>query len=92
MSTTPPANIIMAADIVFERAHPLDDSFENNASDHHGTNATNSDKNSPNLFDNADEGAACLCNNTCVAASVPINLPPEANAFTCPVPSQTMLT
>jgi hypothetical protein len=37
MSTTPPANIILAEDNIVERAHPLDDSYENNASDHRGT-------------------------------------------------------
>ena len=74
MSTTPPANIIITADTVVERAHPLDDSFENNASDLHGTNAANSDtENIPNLFDNTDEDTVCLHNNTSVTASVPIN-------------------
>ena len=73
MSATPPANIIIAADTVVERAHPLDDSFENNASDHCGTNAANSDvKNSPILFNSADEDATHLPNNTAVATSVPI--------------------
>ena len=86
MSTTLTANIIIATDIIIERAHPLDDSFENNASDHHGTKAANSDvENFPILFSNADEDAIHLHNKTAVTASVPINLPLEANASTCPV-------
>ena len=73
MSTTPPVDIIITADTVAERAHPLDDSFENNVSDHHGTNAASSDvENSPIIFDKADEDAIDLHNNTAVAASVPI--------------------
>ena len=87
MSNTMPADIIIATDTVIESGHPLDD-FENNASDHRGTNVAKSDvENSPNLFDNADEDAVHLRNNTSVAASVPINLLPEANASTCPVPN-----
>jgi hypothetical protein len=50
-----------------------DSSFENNASDHHRTNAANIDvENSPILFDNADEDAVHCHNNTAVTASVPI--------------------
>ena len=73
MSTTPPADIIIAADTIVERACPLDDSFENNVSHHRGINATSSDiENSPILIDNSDEDAIHLYNNTDAAASVPI--------------------
>ena len=51
MSTTPPADIIIATDTIIKSGCPLDNSFENNASDHRGTNAANSDvDNSPNLL------------------------------------------
>ena len=73
MSTTPPANIIITADTGVERAHPLDDSFENNASDHCGTNAADSYVKNPSiLFNNADKDATHLPDNTAVAASVPV--------------------
>ena len=52
MSTTLPADIIIATDTVIESGRPLVNSFENNVSDHRGTNAVKSDvENSPNLFD-----------------------------------------
>jgi len=59
---------------VVERACPLEDSYENNVSNHRGTNAVNSDvENSIILFDySADEDAIHLHTNTAVAASVPI--------------------
>ena len=90
MSTTSPADIIITADTVIERARPLEDSFENNVSDHRETNATNSDiENSPILFDDADEDAVHLRNNSAVTASVPSIYCPKL--MLPPVLCQTML-
>jgi hypothetical protein len=73
VSTTPPANIIIAEDNIGERARPLDDSYENNASDHHGTrNANSGVENSPIIFNYTDEDVVHLNNNTVTAASFPI--------------------